>query len=73
MEAPLATNQWSDLAVSFNGVEVQFFVNGALVKDVTLIAFDHRAGQRAARRCRCHSRRSSSRARSTRSGSTTAR
>ena len=31
------TNQWSDLAISFNGVEVKFFVNGALVKDATLI------------------------------------
>ena len=31
---PLATNRWSDLAITFDGVHVQFYVDGALVKDV---------------------------------------
>ena len=37
MESPLATNQWSDLAISFDGSRVQFYVNGSLVKDLLLL------------------------------------
>ncbi|HEU4331334.1 MAG TPA: PQQ-dependent sugar dehydrogenase [Lapillicoccus sp.] len=37
MDTPLVVNQWSDLAISFDGVKVQFYVNGASVKEVTLL------------------------------------
>ncbi|HZN78626.1 MAG TPA: PQQ-dependent sugar dehydrogenase, partial [Mycobacterium sp.] len=38
MGSALVTNQWSDLAISFNGAQVQFYVNGAPVKSVLLLA-----------------------------------
>ena len=37
METALVTNQWSDLAITFDGTQVQFYVDGALVKDVLLL------------------------------------
>jgi glucose/arabinose dehydrogenase/PKD repeat protein len=38
MGSPLAANQWSDLAVTYNGSSVQFYVNGALVRSVLMLS-----------------------------------
>ena len=72
METALATNQWSDLAISFDGARVQFYVNGAPVKDVLLLA-SITARSTSLDSAPTPRRHSTSRARSTRCGSTTAR
>jgi hypothetical protein len=38
MSGTLALNQWSHLAIVFNGTQVQFYLNGTLVNTVTLSA-----------------------------------
>ena len=37
MTSGLATNQWSDLALTFDGSQVQFYVNGSLVNAVLVL------------------------------------
>jgi glucose/arabinose dehydrogenase/PKD repeat protein len=37
MESTLATNQWSDLAITFDGTQAQFYVNGSLVNAVLML------------------------------------
>src|SRR5262245_55100914 len=37
MGTALATNQWSDLAITFDGTQAQFYVNGSLVEAVVMI------------------------------------
>jgi glucose/arabinose dehydrogenase/PKD repeat protein len=36
MSGALATNTWSDLAISYDGVQAQFYVNGSLVNSVLM-------------------------------------
>ena len=38
MDSALALNQWSHLAIVFNGTQAQFYVNGALVSSKPLNA-----------------------------------
>lgn len=38
MSSPLVLNQWSHLAVAFDGSQVRYYVNGVLVSTVSLTA-----------------------------------
>ena len=40
MGSPLAAHQWSHFAVVFDGTQVQFYVNGALVLSTRPLARD---------------------------------
>ena len=54
MESALAINQWSDLAISFDGVQVQFYVERRAGQGRDLAGFDHRTRHGPTCRRRCH-------------------